>query len=188
MKYLKNNFKFMFITKKAFTLIELVLVVTILVILSGAAFISYSSFNTTARDSARTSDMGNLKVLLQSAKQKKGAYPRVTGTDTTNLIRSTQTGAIVATQGRIYADMALGDTSRAYNDQRTKKPYLYSSTKTGQDYQIGMTLEDTPDGLTALVDGSYLRLMTGLPSLLVATSSGSLDIDTGVGPTSFIVN
>lgn len=173
---------------RGFTLTELVVVVTILVVLSGVAFISYSSFNASARDSARTADMGNLKVILQSAKQKKWSYPKVTGTDTTTLTRSSLTWAVIATQGRIYADMALGENSRTYLDPKTKAPYLYSSSQSGQDYQIGMTLEGNEDILTALIDGSYLRILTSLPSLIVATSTGSLDIDTGVGTSSFVVN
>lgn len=58
-------------SQNGFTLPELIVVVTILVILSGAAFISYSNFTIDARDSARKSDMGSLKVALQSAKQKQ---------------------------------------------------------------------------------------------------------------------
>jgi prepilin-type N-terminal cleavage/methylation domain-containing protein len=46
-----------FHSRKGFTLPELIVVVTILVILSGAAFVSYSNFTTDARDSARKSDM-----------------------------------------------------------------------------------------------------------------------------------
>ena len=53
---------------------------------------------------------------------------------------------------------------------------------------MGMTLEDNPDGLVSFVDGSYLRVMTSLPSLLVATSSGSLDIDSATGASSFIID
>jgi hypothetical protein len=51
-----------------------------------------------------------------------------------------------------------------------------------------MTLENAGSNLTALTDGQYLRVLTTFPALLVATTSGSLDIDTGVGPASFIVN
>jgi prepilin-type N-terminal cleavage/methylation domain-containing protein len=65
---MKNSF---LRSRKGFTLPELIVVVTILVILSGAAFVSYSNFTIDARDSARKSDMGSLKVALQSAKLKQ---------------------------------------------------------------------------------------------------------------------
>jgi hypothetical protein len=50
-----------------------------------------------------------------------------------------------------------------------------------------MTLENAGSSLTALTDGQYIRVLTTFPALLVATTSGSLDIDT-VGSGSFIVN
>jgi hypothetical protein len=89
---------------------------------------SYSSYTVDARDSARKSDMGSLKVALQSAKLKRGSYPAVTGSGTTNLIRSTQTGMIIATQGLLRNDLALGDTNKTYLDPKSKLPYTYSTT------------------------------------------------------------
>ncbi len=67
---------------RAFTLPELVVVIAIVAILSTAAFISYSSFNIDARDSVRKADMGNMKVILRSTKQKNGSYPTPTGITT----------------------------------------------------------------------------------------------------------
>jgi hypothetical protein len=95
---------------------------------------------------------------------------------------------IIARQGLLRNDLALGDTTKTFLDPKSKLPYIYSTTTARQDFEIGMTLENAGPKLTALTDGQYLRVLTTLPSLLVATNTGTLDIDTGAGPTSFIVN
>jgi hypothetical protein len=95
---------------------------------------------------------------------------------------------LVAKQGFLQNDLALGETTKVFLDPKSKLPYLYSTTVTGQDFEIGMTLENAGPKLTAFTDGQYLRVMTNFPSLLVATNTGSLDIDTSVGGSSFILN
>jgi prepilin-type N-terminal cleavage/methylation domain-containing protein len=64
-------------TKKtsAFTLVELIVTATILVILTAVGFYSYSQNLVDARDSLRKSDIANLKSNLKLYKQKRGAYP-----------------------------------------------------------------------------------------------------------------
>lgn len=124
-------------TKNGFTLPELIVVITILAILSATAFVSYTSSNTDARDASRKSDMGNLKVALRGVKQKKGAYPQVTGTSTV----LTFSGATVATQGKVLSDLPLDGTNQTFEDPKTKSKYFYSSTQNGQEFQVGMILE-----------------------------------------------
>ena len=53
-------------TKKAFTLIELVVVITILAILWTIAFISMEWYSKQARDSKRVSDIHNIKTTLET--------------------------------------------------------------------------------------------------------------------------
>ena len=62
-------------TRKAFTLIELVVAITIVVILSAIGFVSYDSSVADTRDSRRINDMEGLKIGLKSHKQKEGNYP-----------------------------------------------------------------------------------------------------------------
>lgn len=58
-----------------FTLVELIVVITILVILGTIAFMSLSGFSANARDSARASDLSNLSKSLDVAYQKTNSYP-----------------------------------------------------------------------------------------------------------------
>ncbi|MDR2411484.1 MAG: prepilin-type N-terminal cleavage/methylation domain-containing protein [Candidatus Peribacteria bacterium] len=61
--------------KKAFSLVELIVSITILVILSSISFISYNSYLTKARDTQRKSDISYVSSALKSYKQQKGSYP-----------------------------------------------------------------------------------------------------------------
>ena len=58
-------------TKKAFTLVELIVVITILAILGTIAFISLQGYSADARNSKRTSDLGNIQSAI-SLKQVEG--------------------------------------------------------------------------------------------------------------------
>lgn len=59
----------------AFTLVELIVVITILVILGTIAFISLSGYSGSARDSSRVSDITNLSKSLDIAYIKTSMYP-----------------------------------------------------------------------------------------------------------------
>jgi len=51
-------------TKSAFTLVELIVVITILAILGTIAFISLQGYSADARNSKRTSDLGNIQSAM----------------------------------------------------------------------------------------------------------------------------
>lgn len=58
-----------------FTLVELIVVITILVILGTIAFTSLSGFSGSARDSSRLSDITNIAKGLDVTLAKVGSYP-----------------------------------------------------------------------------------------------------------------
>lgn len=62
-----------------FTLVELIVVITILVILGTIGFVQLGGFQSSARDSVRTSDMANLGKGLDIFQIKTGSYPVPTG-------------------------------------------------------------------------------------------------------------
>lgn len=49
---------------RGFTLVELIVVITILAILSTVAFLSFKGYSASARDSVRLSDLGNISKGL----------------------------------------------------------------------------------------------------------------------------
>jgi len=65
-------------TKKAFTLVELIVVITILAILGTISFITYSWHTTNVRDSARISDLWNIHKVISVYEVINWTYPPVT--------------------------------------------------------------------------------------------------------------
>lgn len=61
--------------KKWFTLVELIVVITILSVLATIWFISFAWYQTSARDSVRLSDIHNIETWLWIQKIKAGKYP-----------------------------------------------------------------------------------------------------------------
>ena len=60
---------------KGFTLVELLVAVSIVIILSAIWFVSYNWLNTSARDTQRKADIWLMKSSLKNYKQERWAYP-----------------------------------------------------------------------------------------------------------------
>jgi prepilin-type N-terminal cleavage/methylation domain-containing protein len=58
-----------------FTMIELIVVVTIMALLTVIAMVSYSTTGTKSRDSKRMADLEKVRVALELYRQEKGFYP-----------------------------------------------------------------------------------------------------------------
>ena len=124
--------------KKAFTLVELIVVITILAILGTIAFISLQWYSRDARDSTRISDLSAMKTGIELFHLWAGKYPNPT--DTFNVEYSWST---------VWSQWLFGDTTTANVDKLDKKPvdpltekeYTYSVTNTKQEYQLSWLLE-----------------------------------------------
>ena len=62
-------------TKKGFTLIELIVSVTIIAVLTAIAVVNFGGTNKKARDGRRMSDLEKVRVALEIYRQEKGTYP-----------------------------------------------------------------------------------------------------------------
>lgn len=62
-------------TKKAFSFIELIVVITIVAVLSLAAIISYGPIQKKSRDSRRMADLEKIRMALEMARQTGTTYP-----------------------------------------------------------------------------------------------------------------
>lgn len=60
---------------RAYTLIELLVSVTIVLVLTVVGVASYASVGKNARDARRRSDLEKVRVAMEIRKQEKGAYP-----------------------------------------------------------------------------------------------------------------
>lgn len=61
--------------KNGYTIIELLVVITIIIILSALGFIAYGYANSIGRDSKRKSDIENLRSALEFYRADNGYYP-----------------------------------------------------------------------------------------------------------------
>ena len=119
-------------TKKAFTLVELIVVITILAILGTIAFISLQGYSADARNSKRTSDLNSLasKMNIQITE----------GTSVMSFVSGTSaslTGASIAGTWTTTSDYAAGIPN-----------YLVLGVKSsdfqdpsGDDYKLGLTFK-----------------------------------------------
>ncbi|MDD5213746.1 MAG: prepilin-type N-terminal cleavage/methylation domain-containing protein, partial [Candidatus Gracilibacteria bacterium] len=60
---------------KAFTLVELIIVITILAILATIGFMSYQLYTADARDGKRVADLGQMKNGLEIYQAKNSVLP-----------------------------------------------------------------------------------------------------------------
>ena len=64
--------------KSAFTLIEILVVATIIGLLAAGAAVSYSSLTKSARDARRKSDLEQIRAALEVYRSVNGSYPSTT--------------------------------------------------------------------------------------------------------------
>jgi len=121
-----------------FTLVELIVVISILAILGTISLISFQWFSGSARDSNRVSDINNLSQSLELTSIKTGYYPLPD-----NSFTITYSGGIIWTQwsiGEIVMNVLSADWAKL-NKKPTDplnqtKEYTYSVLKYGSVYQI----------------------------------------------------
>lgn len=114
------------IITKGFTLIEILVVATIISMLSAGAFVSYSVVTKNSRNARRKTDLENIRVALEEYRRTKDIYP-------TSLTFGT---------GSLTDD--LGNTYMSKIPQDPKSPtQVYYYTSTGADYTLASQLETT---------------------------------------------
>ncbi|MDD2871895.1 MAG: FISUMP domain-containing protein [Candidatus Gracilibacteria bacterium] len=121
-----------------FTLVELIVVITILAILGTIAFISLQGYSTSARDSTRITDLGAMKTSLELFQLDNGKYPIAT-----NGIDITYSGSIVWNQGT-FGETVYANTDKLDKiplDPITDKQYTYSTTSKRNEFQLAGIIE-----------------------------------------------
>ena len=121
-----------------FTLVELIVVITILAILWTIAFISLQWYSTQARDSSRISDISSIKTSLELFQLDAGKYP-----NPTSWVDITYSWAIVWNQWifweTVYANVDKLD--KIPLDPLTNSKYTYSVTQTKNEYELWWIIE-----------------------------------------------
>ena len=137
--------------KKAFTLVELIVVITILAILWTIAFISLQWYSKDSRDSVRISDLSSMKISLELFHLDAGKNPPPT--DGTNI---TYSGWTVWTQWVFWNSVFINvdKLDKIPKDPLTEQFYTYSVT-TNQ-YELAGMLEWDPLSFNLnILDGAY---------------------------------
>ncbi len=123
----------------AFTLVELIVVITILAILSTVAFISYSWYGSTSRDSVRLTDLANIEKSFELLKIAWKDFPMPT-----NKIDISSSGTVFQYQGELSSSI-LEWSLWIYDgwfDPQTKQPYIYSTNTARNKFQVLSFLEN----------------------------------------------
>ena len=149
---------------KAFTFVELIIVMIIIAILSTIWFSSYIWYISSARDSQRKSDLLQISSSLKLYKQKRWYYwfPW-------NYFNITYDSNIVAYQWFLNTNVHIDSIEILPLDPKTKSYYIYSITKNKQEFLIWWTLENESFNI-ALMSWDYKSVSKNiLPTILLAT-------------------
>jgi prepilin-type N-terminal cleavage/methylation domain-containing protein len=120
--------------KQAFTLVELIVVITILAILGTIAFISMQSYSKTARDSVRVADIKNIETSLELFSLDSWKYPLPDDNEIVSYSWET-----LWYQWTVW-ETVVTNLSRNFNkiplDPLYEREYIYSVTYLRNEYEI----------------------------------------------------
>lgn len=157
-----------------FTLVELVVVITILAILSTVWFVYFSDNITSARDSKRLTDISTIETALRSYKQKRGSLPLPW--NSFNILNS---WSWVAIQWKLDKNVRLSTLDTLPVDPKLNIWYSYSITAKKQEFELGATFE-AQEPPKAIVSWDYKSVSKNvLPSILLAHDSWDIEINSG---------
>ena len=167
--------------RKGFTLVELIVVTTILAILGSIAFVSLQGYSADARNSKRTSDLNSLQSAI-SVKTTEGATLMSFVTSTTDAdITAINLGGL-ADASAFYAGgtpnySALGVKQADFQDPLSNADYRVGATslKLGQ-YELAASMEQGSGNRIAKVTGNYLPRTAATKD----TSTGSVSTQLGI--------
>ena len=164
----------------AFTVVELVVVVTILAILGALWFSTFNKNISEARDSQRKANFAKIKSSLKSYKQQMGLYPIPWNNFTISTWATT-----LAYQWKLNQDVTLSTLDDLPIDPELNIPFLYSVTHNKMEMQIAGTLENGDNPKVLLVWDYKTVSVNVLPTIMVASTS---NLDISLDDTKFIFN
>ena len=143
--------------KKAFTLIELLIVMVILAILSGLGLMAFGTIQQKSRDSRRKQDLANISKALDTYYNDYGVYPA----DSSGIILGCGLDGIEACD---WGDVWEDDNGTLYmsalpQDPANNQDYYYDQIDDNS-YYFFARLENELDGDVAL-DGTNPSVYTG---------------------------
>lgn len=152
---------------KAFTLVELIVTITILAILWTIWFISLISYLSWARDSVRVTDVRSIESVLEYSKLQSGNYP-----DPDNATNITYSGAVAWRQWTFGIE-SLRDTkwiSKVPTDPLLWNEYTYSLNSYWTEFELGWATENLQAGSYIVNDA--MADATTMTSYIVGNYNG----------------
>ncbi len=138
-------------TPKAFTLVELIVVITILAILWTIAFISFQWYTQDARDGVRISDMNNINKWLALSQLKSWIYPKPD-----NSVTISASWTIIWYEWTVWENVSrIINTNKIITDPLDDTPYIYYTNATNTTYQLLWYLEWNSLTLNNLINTTY---------------------------------
>lgn len=127
---------------RAFTLVELIVVITILAILATVGFISFQWYTSSSRDSVRLADLKNISKSFEINKTQLMAFPLPD-----NKVDISSSGTIFQYQWELSTDTLKKELNifNGWVDPVTKKPYWYVVNTNRNKYQIIGFLENSQE-------------------------------------------
>ncbi|MDD2916519.1 MAG: type II secretion system protein [Candidatus Gracilibacteria bacterium] len=126
-----------------FTLIELIVVITILVILGTIAFVNLGGFQSSARDSSRVSDLTNITKGLEMLLVRNGSVvPPESPVGGGLLTLTASGGSIIGYQGVVGSNVLSVIKMSTTQDPLDKKYYTYVTNGANTRYQVLALMED----------------------------------------------
>jgi prepilin-type N-terminal cleavage/methylation domain-containing protein len=125
--------------KKAFTLVELIVVITILAILWTIAFISFQNYSKNSRDWVRVADINSIKKTLELFITEKWFYPMPD-----NGTQITYSWATAWVQWTVWDNVIINlwRINKKPTDPLTNNEYTYSVTNSKTEYQLSYVTEE----------------------------------------------
>lgn len=169
---------------KGFTLVELIVVITILVILGTIAFLNLGGFSSSARDSQRTSDLNQISTQIMTLQAKNGTSFTAMASGTT---ANTMTGGNLAGTGIVNlatTNYVGGDANYTVlgidpakmsdpTSNGTTKYKLGATTLVGGAYEVAAKLEESAK---SLVMGTFRSRNTTATGAISSTGTNLVSL------------
>jgi len=140
----------MTINKKGFTIIELLVVISIIGLLSTISVIALNGARKKSRDAKRVGDMKQLQTSLELYFNDNSRYPSATG----SLVLGSGDALVLCDAGFV-ANVSSCPQNKIYmslvpaNPTPNGSDYTYSTDANGTTYSVSYTLEEATGGITA---------------------------------------
>ncbi|MDD3144801.1 MAG: prepilin-type N-terminal cleavage/methylation domain-containing protein [Candidatus Gracilibacteria bacterium] len=166
----------------AFTLVELIVVITILAILGTIAFINLQGYSIGARDSKRISDINNIQKKIGIEVSKGESLGKLILPVKTNSGLTIDNGTATSIQG-IANFQTLKENGESFKDPITKGDYIISYSIGGSgtgSYKFTQISTINEELNQAVVKGNYYKMQTGDSPSLIKNNSDNYVIDEGI--------